>query len=848
MFKRRAHREKNSTTRVYKNIKHNYDAQTNKYIKHYQHITKQVTRLTTSTKFLERCRRDGLTPNFIDNATKNIIYVITNNTSNNNIPKKFSKVVATFINNVKSKLINLLINIKHEILRHNKKEVNILRALITQCLEATHSTQFFQSEELLATKQTAQIKTNQIKKYENLKSRQRENLNIRVVPEWFHNISSIDFPTDIRWLLSLGPKYALPIQDKEFPLFQLIADGENVIRTIEDKEKQEIGRSNFTKLIHEHLNRNKISARDKFINKTVLATKTFLKKNKDILILNADKGNVTVALEKAEYDRKMQTIVNNISTYRVLKRDPTSKLQEKNNALVQKMLDNGVINEIEKQRLLSKTANPPRIYGLPKIHKEGAPLRPICSSICSPSYELCKYVVNILENITKSSKFNVKDAIEFKRKINNTYIYDDEILVSFDVVSLFPSIPVDLALKIISSKWNELKDHTKLTQELFLNIVKFCIMENRYFKYNEKIYEQRSGMPMGSPASPVVADIVMEELLSKFMMETANKPRLLTKYVDDLFAIVRTQDVDKMLNDLNNFNKSIQFTIETEKDGELPYLDTLIIRKNNKLLIDWYKKPTASGRLINFNSKHDKKTIINTASNFIRRVLSISDTIFHGKNIDEIKVTLTKNDFPMTTIKQLLRTYFTENKERTNIAKGEGKIYKSVVHVPGITERIKFSKLYDRDKYQIASTYKHTLRKLYSNTKDRIPKQEKSDVVYRIPCNGDGSHLCKKVYVGTTKMKLKTRISAHRSNVKLRSSFSDNKTALSSHCKDTGHYPDFDNVSILHEEKNYGKRYTLEMLHITNTPNDTKMNYKIDTDQLARVYRDLVLRQQHCSS
>ncbi|XP_017489302.1 PREDICTED: uncharacterized protein LOC108377546, partial [Rhagoletis zephyria] len=329
-----------------------------------------------------------------------------------------------------------------------------------------------------------------------------------------------------------------------------------------------------------------ITIRDRFIRDTLHSTKTFLKNNDQLLILNAGKGNATVMMEKSEYDIKMQKIVNDISTYRVLKRDPTNKFQAKNNEIVEKIYTNKVIDLKERNNLSCKTANPPKIYGLPKIHKEGIPLRPICSSISSPSYNLCKYVVRVLKNVTMSSKFNVNDAVEFKEKIGKTYIYDDESLVSFDVVSLFPSTPVDLAIEIIDSKWSSIQEHTTLTKDLFLTILKFCIKENRYFKCNDKIYEQKSGMPMGSPASPVIADIVMEELLIKCENDAESKPQLLTKYVDDIFAIAKTENIDKMLNTLNNYNKKIKFTLEIEKDGQLPYLDTLIIRKNNKLTVD----------------------------------------------------------------------------------------------------------------------------------------------------------------------------------------------------------------------------------------------------------------------
>ena len=56
-----------------------------------------------------------------------------------------------------------------------------------------------------------------------------------------------------------------------------------------------------------------------------------------------------------------------------------------------------------------------------------------------------------------------------------------------------------------------------MTKKLFLEVVNFCITDNRYFLYSKNIYRQLKGMPMGSAASPVTADIVMENLLDECM-------------------------------------------------------------------------------------------------------------------------------------------------------------------------------------------------------------------------------------------------------------------------------------------------------------------------------------------
>ena len=94
-----------------------------------------------------------------------------------------------------------------------------------------------------------------------------------------------------------------------------------------------------------------------------------------------------------------------------------------------------------RQQLLCSAANPPQLYGLPKIHKDGIPLRPILSSFQVPCYQLSKYVGHILKNII-SDQYNVRNSDDFKDRIGRLNIKNDEMMVSFDVVSLFTNIPV----------------------------------------------------------------------------------------------------------------------------------------------------------------------------------------------------------------------------------------------------------------------------------------------------------------------------------------------------------------------------------------------------------------------
>ncbi|XP_075158137.1 uncharacterized protein LOC142231414 [Haematobia irritans] len=375
-------------------------------------------------------------------------------------------------------------------------------------------------------------------------------------------------------------------------------------------------------------------------------------------------------------------------------------------------------------------------------------------------------MLNILKNITEDS--NVKDSIAFKTKVNNLFIEDGEILISFDVVSLFPSIPINLAIQAIERKWTKIEHQTKIPKDVFIDLVKFFIKDTRHFKYEDKVYEQLKSMPMGSFASPIIADIIMEELLDD-VFEKITKPRIITKCVDDIFAIIKRSDVEETLKALNSYNRQIQFTKEEEQDQKLPYLDAIIHRQGNQLKLNWYQKPTASGRLFNFYSNHSKRIIINTATNFIRRLFNISDPSFLFENGEKIKRILTNNDFPLRTIQNLI--YKVKSKQINNKdgnTEKELKMYKPVTYISGFSERLRKSNLYDKKKYQLALKTTKTIK-----------------------CKGDKSNLCRKTYIGTTMTKLKTRLSSHKSDIKATEKPMEQKTALAAHCyiKSLTHVP-----------------------------------------------------------
>lgn len=101
-----------------------------------------------------------------------------------------------------------------------------------------------------------------------------------------------------------------------------------------------------------------------------------------------------------------------------------------------------------------------------------------------------------------------------------------------------------------------------------------------YFQWNGNFYEQTDGVAMGNPLSPIVANFYMEAFEDTVLNSSPLKPTHWFRYVDDTFVVWShgEQLLPDFLEYLNNIHPRIQFTMEVEKDKQLPFLDVLVNR------------------------------------------------------------------------------------------------------------------------------------------------------------------------------------------------------------------------------------------------------------------------------
>ena len=108
--------------------------------------------------------------------------------------------------------------------------------------------------------------------------------------------------------------------------------------------------------------------------------------------------------------------------------------------------------------------------------------RPIVSTIGSPTYDLAKEIARILSPLAGSSETSITNTGEFIERLKKVDISSGDMMVSFDVVSLFTQVPLKEAMEVISTRLEQdetLEERTNIPvhdiRHLMLNIYLFPV-------------------------------------------------------------------------------------------------------------------------------------------------------------------------------------------------------------------------------------------------------------------------------------------------------------------------------------------------------------------------------------
>ena len=557
-----------------------------------------------------------------------------------------------------------------------------------------------------------------------------------------------------------------------------------------------------------------------------------LRKDKTRVILMADKGVSMVVMDRDDYNSKAEELLHQ-QTYRPIPSDPTNKLKNRLITLLKKIKTEGGLNKATYKRLYPTGAGSPKFYGLPKVHKQGTPLRPIVSSIGAATYQTAKELSRILKPLVGRSGHHIHKNQDFLQDLKSIQLASDEVMMSFDVKALFTSVPIEPALKIIEKLLKEdhsLQSRTTMSIQHIMDLLGLCL-RSTYFTFRGKFYEQVEGAAMGSPISPIVANLYMEEFESRAIQSSPNPPLLWRRFVDDTFVIMKKCHREEFLQHLNSVDKNIQFTAEEPgPERALPFLDILIKPdQEGRLHTTVYRKPTHTDQYLHWDSLHPVSSKYSVVGTLHHRAKTIcSDQQLLKEEEEHLTKALMKCKYPRwalnrVRIKMNSTAHKNKNKARPTQQNNTPRPHITVPYCRGLSESIK--QRYKNYGVQVYFRGGTTIKNLLMAPKDLDPMMKKSGVIYSYKC---GRVECNEEYIGESSRTFEERFKEHQKA----------PSPIFDHFNTTGHSISVENFNIVGREDQNLKRAIKEALYIR--VNNPSLNRNVGKYHLPHIWDEVL--------
>ena len=329
---------------------------------------------------------------------------------------------------------------------------------------------------------------------------------------------------------------------------------------------------------------------------------------------------------------------------------------------------------------------------------------------------------------------------------------------------------------------------------------------------------------MGGPPSSIAAEIYMQATETTALTTSSHPPKVWERHVDDVFSIIRNSNLDDFFQHINSLHPKTKFTMETEQNSQLPFLDTLIQRNsNNTISVRVYRKPTHTDQYLKFTSHHlarAKKSVI--TSLFDRAKNIISNPSYQEKEENHLTSVLQANGYPKKFISNTVRASQlprqpanndnTENQEQT------APVRINLPYVNGTSEQLK--RIFNDHNINCTFYTTTTLRTLLSHAKDPVPLEQRNNIVYKYDCKD-----CEAVYFGESKRTLAERTKEHNRAVRAADT---RRYETADHCWKYNHDFDWENEKIMDYEGNTTTRKIKETIHsLSNNNHINGISYRL---------------------
>ncbi len=318
-----------------------------------------------------------------------------------------------------------------------------------------------------------------------------------------------------------------------------------------------------------------------------------LAQSPDTVFVEADKGAGMILLDRTTYLEKMYgDILNDLQMYEEVNEERVSEVEPSFLSLLKQQKAAGEMLAEEASPIVEANPKMPRMFGLPKLHKAGNPMRPVVSCVGSVLPKSGALLDNVVKPAVSKGWQFLKDSTSTVEYLETRYAdlrkkgfrTDQIFVVSYDVAAFYPSVPHALALQA----FERARDDLKISEEQFRSLKKVLQfhLESSFFKFSGKFFRQKTGLPIGSSIGGPIACLALaleEDRLLAELKET--DPELAEifmwyrRYLDDsilMFGAKDQEDAARLANKLfvllKSMNPAFDFTT-TEAVRNLVVLD-----------------------------------------------------------------------------------------------------------------------------------------------------------------------------------------------------------------------------------------------------------------------------------
>ena len=356
-------------------------------------------------------------------------------------------------------------------------------------------------------------------------------------------------------------------------------------------------------------------------------------------------------------------------------------------------------------------------------------MRLIISNVGSCTFYLAKFLVRLLSpfqgTISTSYIKNNMDLISKIKALSLDYNFE---LISFDVVSLFTNVNLNDTLAYLKNYLPDVIDGLK--RSTVLSLIELCFRHSK-FTFNGFTYSQKFGVSMGNALSPVISNLYME------FYETILLPKVLPpnviwyRYVDDVICLwPQTINPDNFLIKLNLLNPDIQFTMEREQNGSIPFLDLKLFRQDKDIRFTVYRKPTNVCAYLHFFSNHNLQTKKSVFRSFFLRGFRVCDLEFINIEFDTIYSIGRSLQYPEHVLDDC-RTAAYRTFSRSDIQNSRARHSNKSLSLPFSTGFVLIRPILSQLGINVIFNFKNTIRNFLIHNQ---PRDEDSNLVYIVPC------------------------------------------------------------------------------------------------------------------